>query len=162
MTRTQAEWMGCHIAARVVWVAAIDSNGRLTASDVDRVGLPAGIVSEHRALAEACESLAAAFGRQQVGSVALLDAGKSSRKPAPSVSRQRGQLEGAVMIAAHTAHAELVRVSHDQIEKRFGLRPSDGDFPGLMAEFTGGTGPSRWNDRSKAFGAVMVAREMSP
>lgn len=148
--------LGVHLKAGVAWLAVVDADGDLVLDRVDRLEPPKGL-SEARALAELEESLEHLLNRLHPGTVALLKPGSSTRNPSPSVSRSRGRLEGAVLIAAHRSGTPLVEVTHDAVERCVGARPPAAEFPDLaLAHVTSGR-PARWGERAPAFAAGLTA-----
>lgn len=109
------------------------------------------------ALSELEESLEQLLRRIQPSIVAILKPGTSRTPPAPSDSRRRGRLEGALMIAVQRAGCDLVEVTHDAVKGEFGFRPGDEQFRERVARQIASARPARWANRAPAYGAALVA-----
>lgn len=151
--------LGVHIAARVLWLAPVSSDGDLVVDRTDRLELAEEGLSLGRALSELEESLEQLVRRLQPSIVAILKPGTSRTPPAPSDSRRRGWLEGTLMIAVQRAGCGLDEVTHDAVKGEFGLRPSDKEFRERVARQISCARPPRWADRAPAYGAALVALE---
>lgn len=147
--------LGVHLAAGVAWLAPVSETGDLRSGRPDRLEVGAG-VSAARGLAEFEESFEHLLRTSDVDHVAILKPGSSRRAPRPLVSIQRGRLEGAMLIASSRASAEVFEVSHQAVEKLIGVRPTDDSFSTLIAEQLSGSAPTRWAERSPAYGAALT------
>lgn len=152
--------LGAHITAGVTWLAPVSRGGGLVADHVDRLELGGGALSEERALSEFEESFEALLSRLQPGVVALLDMGTSGRPSKPTVVRSRGQMEGALMIACERGSCGLTRISHDQVQKAVGMRPTAQGFSRQLGKRLSSDPPVRWNERGPAYAAASVFLEV--
>lgn len=151
-----ASVIGVHLAAGVAWLAPASAPGDLVSDLPDRLEIGAG-VGVARGLAEFEESFRELLRTEEVDKVALLKPGSSRRPPRPSISIQRGRIEGAIFIATSRAPCELHEISHQAVEKLIGVRPTDGAFSDLVAERLTRPVPKRWGERAPAYGAALTA-----
>ena len=146
--------LGAHIAAGVIWFAAVSDDGQLVADSTDRLEL--ADLPNGRGLSELEESIEAALNRMDPGSVVLLDAGSSQRPPSSSTVRKRAWLESALMIASARTNRTVSTISHASVKSLLGVGPTGPDFKEQMAHQLDGARPPRWSDRAPAFGAGLA------
>jgi len=151
--------IGVHIAAGVVWLAQAADDGSFVDDRVDRLEFQSGGLEPGRELAELVESLEDVFSRLAPHTVAILAAGSSVNRPPMADMLRRGRLEAAVMIAASRISIRLVEVSHDDVKRTIGARPSDKKaLTKLLAERVPSP-PKRWPERVVAYAAAIFALE---
>jgi hypothetical protein len=149
--------IGVHIGGRVVWLATVDSEGRLLADRDDRLELvEESELAAPRALSEFEETAEHLLGRLAPSHLVLVRAG-SSRMASPTDSRRRGWIEGALMMAVHRSGVLFSDVTHDAIKKEFGARPTDPELARIMATHLAENPPPRWKERSPAYAAALLA-----
>ena len=146
--------LGAHIAAGLIWFAAVSDDGGLVADSADRLEL--ADLPNGRGLSELEESIEAVLNRVDPGKVVLLDAGSSKRPPSPSTVRKRAWLESALMIASARTNRSVSTISHASVKTLLGVGPTAPDFKTQMAERLNGDTPTRWSDRAPAFGAALA------
>lgn len=148
--------LGVHLAAGTAWLAPTSIDGDLVGDLPDRLEVGAGVDSA-RGLAEFEEGLEELIRNAEMGRVALLKPGSSTRPQKPTLSIQRGRIEGAIFIAASRASCQLLEVSHQAVEKVIGVRPTDKSFGTLVSERLSGPAPTRWSQRAPALAAALTA-----
>jgi hypothetical protein len=155
LVESSAPVLGVHVAAGVAWLAPTSSSGDLVRDLPDRLQVGAGVDSP-RGLAELEESLEELIRNAEMTKVAVLKPGSSTRPKRPTLSIQRGRMEGAIFIATSRSSCQLLEVSHQEVEKVTGVRPTDKSFDGLMSDRLSGPAPTRWALRAPAFGAALT------
>lgn len=147
--------LGVHIAAGTAWLAVVGTDGRLVTDPEDRIELAVGDLAEPRALAEWEETAQALLRRLRPSVVVLLDPGTSTWATRRSDVLKRGRLEGALMIAAYRSGCTVRHISHQAVKNATGARPSDKEFATRLAARVDEL-PTRWAERSCAFGAALA------
>lgn len=148
--------LGVHVSAGVAWLGSASSEGELVLNSTDRLEAEIGGLSLGRSFSEFEEGFEALLRRLEPGCVALLDAGKSRHKLKVSTSLRRGAVEALVTLAAFRADTALRRVTHDQVEKALGHRPSHDSLATRLAKGLEEQRPARWKDRVPAFAAALT------
>lgn len=151
--------LGVHLEPGVAWLALARQDGTLDEAGTDRVVLPGAVESPERALAEFVETFVDLIRRAQPNEVVLLDAGAGANPPPAAASRKRGQMEGAIMLAAYTTSTPLRHVTHNEVKTKFGHRLSDAALISDLAPRIAGEAPARWSARVRAFAAAVAALE---
>lgn len=151
--------IGVHIAAGVVWLAQAADDGSFVDDRVDRLEFQSGGLEPGRELAELVESLEDVFSRLAPQAVAILAAGSSVNRPPMADMLRRGRLEAAVMIAASRNSIRLVEVSHDDVKRTIGARPSDKKALTILLAERVPSPPKRRPERVVAYAAAIFALE---